>query len=167
MRNALIRPTSWAFPSLFDGILNDWPLQSPGPRAGQALAAPALNVWEQDDRLFVEVDVPGFRMEELSVLLDDDILTLEGRRASVRDADVTPEGETPVDAKVAERADEAADTRRFLVRESGREEFARAIRLPFAVNADEVTARLDAGVLHIELPKADQERRRQIEVRSA
>lgn len=168
MRNALSRPTVWSVPTLFDSFFNDWPVQSVGPRAAPAHGRlPALDVWEQGERLFVQAEVPGFRMEDLTVSLHDDTLTLEGRRTEVKDADTAAETGADTAAETAEAPVEAADARRFLVRERAIEAFTRVVRLPFSVNAEEVSARLDEGVLHVELPKAEQARSRRIEVRKA
>jgi HSP20 family protein len=45
--------------------------------------------------------------------------------------------------------------------------FSRTIMLPFRVNADQVSARFNRGVLMLELPRPEDEKPRQIKVASA
>lgn len=105
---------------------------------------PALNLWEQQDKLMVEAEVPGLKMEHLEIAIQGNELTLKGQR------------QPPV-------GDDAVYHRR----ERGIGEFTRFLTLPVEIEAERVEAVLKNGVLTISLPKAEQARARKITVRSA
>jgi len=104
---------------------------------------PVVNLFRHDDRFVVEAEIPGFRMEDVEVLVDGETLILRG----TRDAGV-PEGATPL----------------RLERSASR--FERSFRLPAPVDAAAVEATLEAGVLRVEMPLAEAVRPRRVEVRS-
>jgi HSP20 family protein len=112
---------------------------APGP------AYPPLNVWEDDDALYVEAELPGLVRDELDVAVaEGDQLTIAGERK--------PAG-----------PDAAARLRQE--RWYGR--FSRTVTLPTAVDADRVEARYDAGVLTLTLPKSEAVKPKRIAVRAA
>lgn len=104
---------------------------------------PAVNVWEDDENLFVEAEVPGLKAEHLDVTVVGDELTIKGQRPE--------EPET-----------EAAYHRR----ERGVGSFTRVIRLTSEVDADKVQASLNDGVLLLTLPKAEDAKPRKIKVKT-
>jgi HSP20 family protein len=103
-----------------------------------------MNVWEDDNHLFVEAEVPGVKPEQLDVTVVGNELTIKGQR---------PE----------ELTGDAA----FHRRERGQGAFTRIIRLSSEVNADQVQAALNDGVLLLTLPKAEAAKPRKIQVKSA
>ncbi len=103
---------------------------------------PALNVWEDDQNVYAEAEVPGMSMENLEVLVMANELTVKGERAKAG-----PEGVS------------------YHRRERGTGTFCRTVRLPVEVNADKVSAALKDGVLTITMPKAEVARPRKIEVK--
>lgn len=106
--------------------------------------APALDVWTGETEARVALNVPGFAPEEVQVTLDGDVLSIEGSRA----------------AKALGPED------RWHLREREVERFQRSVRLPFRVEANEVEARHEHGVLWIKLPRAHAERPKKITVRT-
>jgi len=129
---------------LFGGLLGDGPafeslFTPPGVRA-----FPALNVWETDDNLFVEAELPGSKMEDIEVFVEGGELTLRGQRKPAEDERAT-----------------------FHRRERGVGSFSRVLRLPIDIDVERVEANLQNGVLTIRLPKAPSARPRKIEIRSA
>jgi len=107
-------------------------------------AFPPLNIREDKERLHVEADVPGFKMEDLEVSVVADQLTIKGRREFP-----TEEGTT------------------FHRRERRAGEFTRTLTLPAEVDADKIEATLKDGVLTVVMPKAEAARTRKITVKSA
>lgn len=103
---------------------------------------PAINMWETDDALLAEAEVPGLTMEQIEVFVMNDELTLKGRRSAPQTENGT-----------------------FHRRERRAGEFTRVVTLPAPVNADAVEATLRDGVLTIKLPKAAEARARRIEVK--
>lgn len=105
-------------------------------------AFPAVNVWEDDQTLYAEAELPGLKMDDIEVYVLADELTIKG-----------------------ERKHNAADDATFHRRERGVGTFSRVLRLPVEVEADKVKADLRDGVLRIMLPKAQAARPRKIEVK--
>ncbi len=112
--------------------------------SGFAGVGPAVNVWADEQALFVEVDLPGIDPAKL------DISVTEGNRLAIH-------GERPeVDVKNAV----------WHRQERGHGTFVREMTLPTLVDADKVEARYDQGVLRLTLPKAEAAKPRKIQVRS-
>jgi len=107
------------------------------PARGQ----PAVNVWETDEAVMVELETPGVKSEQVEVSVAQGELTLSIHR---------PAQEMP----------EAT----FHRRERPLRDFTRVIRMPAAVTPDRVKADLHNGVLTITLPKAEESKPRKINV---
>jgi HSP20 family protein len=105
---------------------------------------PAINVWEQDDGLKVEMELPGVRSEQLDISVAGGELSVK-----VNAPDDSQEGVT------------------YHRRERPVGSFSRIVRLPVEVDADRVEADLRDGVLTITLPKAESAKPRKINVTSA
>ena len=102
---------------------------------------PAVNVWENDNAIMVETEVPGLKSDQLEISVIGDELTLKVQRPDLEQEGVTyHRRERPVGS------------------------FSRVLRLPAEVNAEGVRAELHDGVLSISLPKAESARPRKIEV---
>jgi HSP20 family protein len=103
-----------------------------GPSAPVARRfAPATDLVETDTHYVLRADLPGVSEDDISVELDNNVLTVSGERRS-------------------EPASEANGYRR-LERSSG--SFRRSVRLPQGVDADAITATFDRGVLDVSIPK--------------
>lgn len=113
--------------------------------ATRPAAYPPLNVWEDDDNLYVEAELPGLSADAIDVAVaDGDQLTVAGER--------TPCG--PAGGV-------------WLRQECGYGRFARTVTLPTMVDPDGVEARYEAGVLTLTLPKSAAARPKRIEVKPA
>lgn len=112
---------------------------------GTAKPFPALNMWHDAGAFHVEAELPGFSMNDVEISLKGRELTLNATR----------------------RTETGADNAEFLRRERATGTFSRTVRLPVAVDADKVTARLSSGVLSITLPKAAEVLPRKIAVTHA
>jgi HSP20 family protein len=105
---------------------------------------PAANVFEQDDTLLVEMEVPGVKNEQIDISVAGDELSVRIDRPEIEQEGVTfHRRERPVGA------------------------FTRVLRLPVEVDADKVEAELRDGVLTIKLPKAESAKPRKINVANA
>jgi HSP20 family protein len=103
---------------------------------------PALDVQENKDQFTVNLDLPGFKREDINVQLEDGTLVISGERKA----------ET-----VAEGAEVHRNERLY-------GKFSRALTLPTAVSADKVKATYKDGVLTITLPKAEEAKPKHIDV---
>lgn len=112
------------------------------PRNGGARAfAPAVDVFEDGDAIFVQAELPGLRLEDVTVNVENDVLTLSGERKSERE-----EGHH--------------------VRERWVGAFARSFKLPRTIDVERIDATLKEGVLTVKLPKRDSIKPRKIEIKS-
>jgi len=119
----------------FDGVAGGW-------RAGHG--QPAVNVRENGDAMFVEMEVPGARSEQVEASVADGELSVNVQRPAAE-----PEGVT------YHRRERPTGTR------------GRVLRLPADMVVDQIKAELKDGVLTITLPKTQCARPRKIKVTSA
>jgi len=105
---------------------------------------PAVNVWEDAGAIYVELELPGVKKDELEIAVAGGELSIKVERPEVEQKGVT-----------------------YHRRERGIGSFARILRLPVDVDPDKVEAELVGGVLTITLPKSEAARPRKIEVVSS
>ena len=105
---------------------------------------PAVNAWVTGDEAQVTVELPGFDPKDVDISVVGKTLTLKGSR--------TPE--------------EAKDGESYHRHERWSGSFNRTIDLPFLINANEVEAKFNKGVLTIALPRAEEDKPRKIVVKS-
>ncbi|MDP9310449.1 MAG: Hsp20/alpha crystallin family protein [Chloroflexota bacterium] len=107
----------------------------------------ALDVSETQDSFVVDAVVPGLKPEDLDITIQDNVLMIRGETRQEQQT-----GQKQANYHVMER-------------HYGR--FSRAVSLPTAVNADQVRATLEHGILHLEIPKAEQVKPRKITVNNS
>jgi len=103
---------------------------------------PVVDVYEDKDTLQVKAELPGLKKEDIAISLQDGELHLSGERKQ-------------------EEKQEGGEVYRA-ERRVGR--FHRAIDLPCRVNADNITATYNEGVLTVTLPKAEEAKPKQIPI---
>jgi len=105
---------------------------------------PALNLWEDDESLYVEAELPGMELDDLEIYVTgNDQLTIKGERKA-------PE----VQKGTWHRQERSFGS------------FTRLISLPAPVDADRVEAEFKNGVLTIRLPKREEAKPRRITVQA-
>lgn len=112
---------------LFDQL---WETNISSPEFGEW--TPAIDVSEKGDSLFVKVEVPGIDPKDISVSVEENVLTLSGEKKYEK---------------------EEKDLKHYRM-ERAMGMFTRSFRLPLPVNPTDVKALFKNGVLTIELPKA-------------
>ena len=116
---------------------------SNGLRRFSTSVYPPLNLWEDDNNLFVEAELPGFELSELDITVTgDNQLSIKGERKQ-------PEMEKGT----------------WHRQERGYGSFSRLIELPQHVDADKVSAEFKHGVLTVTMPKKEEAKPRRIEVK--
>lgn len=140
---ALIR---WERPSLlsrmehfFEDALNE---QEDG---GLSLGAwsPRVNMYEKDNNIVVDAEIPGMKKEDIDVRVEDHRLTLSGERKEEKET----RGEG------------------YYRRERSYGSFTRSLMLPNDVATDKVAATYKDGVLHLSLPKTEEHTGKHIAVK--
>jgi HSP20 family protein len=114
-----------------------------GGRGSAAAAFPPVNVYEEGENLYVEAELPGVSLQDLEIYVaGQDQLALKGERKP--------------------QAPEKGVRHR---QERGFGAFSRTLSLPFAVDPDKVDARLENGILRVQLVKHESARPRKIVVK--
>ena len=113
---------------------------SNGERAEEQFIAPAATVLENADGYTLEVEMPGVSKDTLEMWVENNELTILGRRSLP--------------------AVEGA----LLHRESRLENFRRTFELDPSIDAEKISAKIEHGVVSLSLPKAEQVKPRKITV---
>lgn len=100
---------------------------------------PSVNIVESKDGYVLEAEMPGVNKEELEVLLEGNELTIIGHRGQ------------PLEAQL-------------LYRESADRDYRRTFELDPTIETGRITARMDNGILFLELPKSEKVKPRKITV---
>jgi HSP20 family protein len=146
MFHTRFQPTEPNFRSLGHMLVDALGTDLQGLSGGRA-ALPAVNVFETPDAYRLEVVAPGRKREDFQLSLDNHVLTVRTEA-------------TPTTA-----ATDATGT--YTRREYAHGAFTRAFRLPGSVQADNIGAHYQGGILAITLPKREDAKpkpARQIEV---
>jgi len=134
------RPVSrWTEPfDTFERMMQRMAEDLPADMAGDGYP---VDINEEDHRITVDAELPGFKNEEIDVSINDDLLSIQAERSTE-----PPKGRSHL------------QERRFT-------RVQRTFRLPSPVDADSVDAHLEGGVLHMEMNKSESARTRKIEVK--
>ncbi len=112
---------------------------------------PVVEAKEDDKGLTIEVDLPGVNPDDVSVELNEGVLTIKAERKLEKDIEeAEKEG---VKYHIAERAYGT---------------FLRRFTLPFEADEDKIEATFDKGVLKIFIPRKEEEKKtRKIAIKAA
>ena len=111
-----------------------------GERAEEQFIAPAATVLENADGYTLEVEMPGVSKDTLEMWVENNELTVLGRRSL------------------------PAVEGTLLHRESRSENFRRTFELDPSIDAEKISAKIEQGVVSLTLPKAEQVKPRKITV---
>lgn len=105
---------------------------------------PPVSVSETSDELVMTAELPGMSEDDISIDLENNVLTISGQKNEVRE--------------------EGDEERRYHVYERSFGEFNRSFTLPRTVDPNKIQARYDNGVLTVKLPKVAEAKGRKIEI---
>jgi HSP20 family protein len=113
-------------------------------RRDESLAAwaPPVDIAEEKDRILITAELPGFRQDQISVQMENGMLTLSGERRFEKES--------------AEKAYHRIE------RSYG--QFVRSFSLPNNVDREKIQARFTDGLLQLELPKREDAKPRKIQI---
>ena len=106
---------------------------------------PKTDMFEEDGHLVVKAEMPGISKKDLDICLENDILTIKAEKKEEKE-----EGEKGTTNYTRER--------RF-------GQYVRYMSLPTRVDAENITATLKKGLLEIKMPKAEEPKAKQIEIK--
>jgi HSP20 family protein len=122
-----------------NSIFNDFAGESSISNAG---FVPAVDVYEDADKLVLKLEIPGVKPEDMDIKLENQTLVIEGERKF--------------------ESSEKAENFHRIERRFG--SFVRSFTLPQTVDTNSVSASADAGVLTISLAKKEEAQPKQIKV---
>jgi len=123
--------------SLFESFFGD-----DGGPLGPAWSGAPLAMWQDEDRICIEAELPGVADKDLDITVHNGMLFIRGERK--------PE-----------------EGRRYLYNGRTYGRFERVVTLPEAVTTDGVQATMKDGVLRIELPKSPEAKPKKITLKTA
>jgi HSP20 family protein len=114
-----------------------------GGNGGQARRwVPAMDLLETEEHFVLRADLPGMREGDVSIELEDNVLTVSGERK-------------------AEHEDRQEGYYRV---ERAFGSFSRSLTLPKGIDPESVTAHFDSGVLEVRIPKPEERKPRKISI---
>lgn len=117
--------------------------RGPSARPASGVWAPPVDIYETAEAYVLHADLPGVTKEEIEVQVVENQIAIRGTR------------------KLAHTVEEKG-YRRF---ERGEGRFERSFRVREGIDASKVEAKFENGVLTVTLPKPEEARPRQIEVK--
>jgi HSP20 family protein len=105
--------------------------------------APAVDIAEHDDEYLVKVELPGVNKDEVKLTLENNILTIRGEKKQEKET--------------------KKENYHRVERSYG--SFQRSFTLPAAVKSDKIDASYKDGILSVSLPKTEEAKPKQIEVK--
>ena len=130
--------------SLFNSLLDDffYPSLARNSQKDNSLS-PRMDISETETEYKIEVELPGISQQDIEVKMDNNILTVKG--------------------KMEEEKEEKERT--YYTRERYYGLFQRSVSLPNNVNPDDIDARFNNGILHIQIPKKVQDNAKKIAIK--
>ena len=104
---------------------------------------PALDIVEQENEIVVNAELPGLKKEDIKITFENNILTLSSEKKP---------------AEVSEKAT-------VLLKEIRNSDFNRSVKFEYEIDATKISAEMSNGILTITLPKAEEAKPKQIEVK--
>ncbi len=95
---------------------------------------PATNIFETEKEFKIELLVPGVTKDDLSLVQKDNLLTI----------------------KVEKKEEEKQEEYKYARREFGAYNFEKQYRLPKTIDAENITAKFENGILNVTLPKKEE-----------
>ena len=140
------------FPTLFNDFFDDSDFWMTNRKRN--VTAPAVNVLDEEKDYKVEVAAPGMTKDDFQIRIDNDnnlVISLEKKTETKED-----------DKKDAKKAG------KYLRREFSYSHYQQAFTLPDNIDKEKITAKMEHGVLTIDIPKTEPQKpvdtSRQIEI---
>jgi HSP20 family protein len=103
---------------------------------------PPMDLVETDDHFVLRADLPGLTEDDVTIELEDNVLTLAGER----------------------KAEHEEKKEGFYRVERSFGQFRRSLTLPEGVNAEAISASFDKGVLEVRIPKPEERKPRRVAI---
>jgi HSP20 family protein len=94
-----------------------------------------LDVYETDEAAFIEAELPGVKKEDININVEDGVLTISAEK----------------------NVEEEQKGRKYYTKEIKHGSFKRSFEIPEYLNDEEIKAKFDEGILKIEIPRKEEE----------
>ena len=105
---------------------------------------PPVNFWTGEDSIVMTAELPGLSQDDIEITVRNSAISIRGEFS---DQDID-------------------DDLTWHRRERPKGKFSRSVELPFRVEADQVDARFENGVLTVEMQRPEDEKPKRIEIKS-
>lgn len=136
---AIVKWNRLGWPAIFDD--ENWPTLSNWPDFSDITKG--IDMYETDDAVVIEAQVPGIKEENVDVSIEGNVLTIKASQ---------------------EQTQEDKDKKKTVYRSSRQTSFNYSTTLPRMVDADKAEAVVENGLIKISIPKSDEEKPRKIKV---
>jgi len=142
--NLMVRDPFWKEFSIVSNRLNRL-LETPREENNDSLGSwsPTVDIFDEGGEVVIHADLPGMKKEDIDVRVENNVLTIRGKKE--RKEEVKEEG--------------------YFRTERSFGAFSRSFSLPNTVEVGKIQADYKDGVLTLRLPKAEEAKPRQIEVK--
>jgi len=103
---------------------------------------PKVNVTETDNSFYLEAETPGMQDKDIGIEVHNGLLTIKGHTVN------------------------NSEKENYHIREFSSQSFERSFRLSDRVDTEQVSAKIENGVLKVDLPKHEQVKPLKIEIQS-
>lgn len=129
-----------SLPNEIDRFFDNWGL---GFENFDKVWNPNVDISESDDAFEVIAEIPGMSKDDIKISIKENVLTLTGEK----------------------KQEEKTDKKNYHRVERMYGQFQRSFRLPNSVKSDDIKAKYQNGVLSITIPKAEEVKPKEIEVK--
>ena len=117
--------------------------ETPFARTFSETWMPSVDISETKDNFVVKAELPGLEAKNVNVSISGDVLTIKGEKKT--------------------KEEEKDEHYHCIERYSG--SFQRAFQLPSGVKANKIEASFDKGVLKVTLPKVEEAKKKEIDIK--
>ena len=128
---------------VFNGFFDALNTYSAGNKTGGMRLAPKTDIKETEKEYVIHMETPGLKKEKVKINVVDNVLTIEAED----EEEATEEGE------------------QYLSKEIIRASFKRSFTLPNNVIGDNINAKMDNGILEVVIPKAEETKPKELEIK--
>lgn len=138
---AIIKWNKWGFPSAFDD--SNWPTLT-NWNDFIDFDTSGIDIYETDDSVIVEAQVPGIKEDAVEVTIEGNVLTISAKK---------------------EESEEEKEKKKTVYKSTRQYSFNYSTSLPRMVEGDKAEAEVENGVVKVTVPKIEEEKPKKIEVK--
>jgi HSP20 family protein len=105
--------------------------------------SPSCDIYETGNEIVVKAEIPGVKKEDVKLSIQDNVLTLSGER----------------------KFEEETKKENYVRVERGYGSFSRSFTLPPSVDAKKISAEFKDGLLEVKLPKLEEAKPKEVEIK--